>query len=129
MLEATLRERLAGRGISEDAIHQVVNQLQKWGFLNDDRALSGWIEPFRTKPSGGPAKLAALLMRKGLEESLAIELAERAFADSNPVELASELLDKRKPKNPGQAYRYLLAQGIESEAAEIAVAGYFPDSD
>ncbi len=128
LLEGELSTTLERRGFTVAAIESAMTQLRHWGFLDDARVANHFAESFLRQRKGGPLKLQAHLVQRGMDQSEAEDLARALFDEQTQDELARTLIGRLKPKSPDKGYRQLLARGFDAEVADRALRGYFGDS-
>lgn len=127
-LESELYGLLEIKGFPAHTISSTLDQIRRWGFLDDERVLQSWADSYRRRNRGGKAKLASLLIRRGLSENESESLAELLISDEDEREMAEETLRTKNPKSAPQAYRSLISKGFSESVAEDAVRGYFGEA-
>lgn len=117
-IEAALRRR----GIAERMIVEVVQELDRWGFVDDERVVTDRVESLRRRKLG-PQRIAARLEAQGIDAGT---LA--AVPISDQVDAMLELLAKRPgDEPPARAARFLSARGYDEEAIEEVLRRRYPD--
>ena len=123
-----LHERLARRGVPGREIEDVVSSLRARGYL-DDRALAYNVAASRANALFGRSRVAAELMRRGVERGTIAEAVARAFADHDEDDLACraaiKLLGSRSSPDSERARvrlaRSLLRRGFSRGAVRKAL--------
>ncbi len=89
---AELRAKLAGKGVTASIQDRVLARLEELGLINDAALGQLLIEQLRKKGGAGPALLRDRLLKRGLDESLAEELAQPSGDDGNGAGAMEEAL-------------------------------------
>jgi regulatory protein len=121
--EAQVRQRLARRGESQDAIDDAVARLKSERSIDDER-VAGAIA--RTQSSGrsrGRRRVLQQIEAAGISRSIASKVVEEVFRDLDPDALLTASLAKRlrgreriaDDREFQRLFRYLSAQGFDSD--------------
>ncbi len=118
--ERELFLKLRKKGFSPDEIQREIERLRKMGLLNDREFAINWAIG-RRKKLYGRKKIIWELRFKGISDEIVEEAIHEAEGFMGERETAERILKKRRIKDPGKAYRFLLQRGFPSEiAAELA---------
>ena len=121
--EAQVRQRLASRGESQDAIDEAVARLKSERSIDDER-VAGAIA--RSQASGrqrGRRRVLQQIEAAGINKSIAARAADEVFQELDPDALLAASLEKRlrgrdriaDDREFQRLFRYLSAQGFESD--------------
>ena len=118
--ERELSLKLRKKGFSQEEIQGEIDSLRELGLLNDREFAINWAIG-RRKKLYGRKKITWELRLKGIPDEIVEEALHEAEALLSEREAAKRILKRRKIKDPGKAYRFLLQRGFPSEiAAELA---------
>lgn len=95
--EAELRRKIAGRGISEGVIDDLVDKLNRAGYLDDRRFALRWAESAVRNGKGYGFRLRFELSRRGVADDLASEVSERISAEYDEAEAIKALVERKFP--------------------------------
>jgi len=87
-----LRQKLQRRSYDPDVIEEVLEELQRLDYVNDDRFAEVWIRSRIRRHPEGPALLMAGLVKKGVSRSTAEDAIRQA--DINIEELLERAVEK-----------------------------------
>lgn len=121
-LEVHLRAAWERRGIEIQAQDDAIEQLRKWGFLDDAKVLARWMEAQLERGNQGKLAIARKLVQLGLPE----DAAERWTASitlEEEVQIAQRLVRAKFGPKPdlARAARYLSGRGFDEEAVREAL--------
>jgi len=122
---AELRRHLRRRGVDEESVGEVVQELTEQGSLDDQRYARAFADDRRTLDGWGSERIAQRLRAAGIPD----EVCERALAplQSEELEAAVELLGRRLRHPPAddaarqRALGLLVRKGYELELAYDAI--------
>lgn len=93
--EKEVRDKLLGKGFSEDAVASVLAELKAAGLVDDVHFAMAFVHDKMILRPMGPLLIRQELKKHGLSDSL-IELAvEEAFRETTPAEVALEMAQKK----------------------------------
>ncbi|MGE3512928.1 MAG: regulatory protein RecX [Vicinamibacterales bacterium] len=121
--EAQLRRRLTRQGHSTDAIDTAIVRLKQERALDDARAAEAIARTELVLRGRGRLRVGRQIRQAGIAEGTADRALDRVYEEVDPHDLLVAALDKRLRGRPTIAdekemqrlYRYLIAQGFESE--------------
>lgn len=116
-------KKLKQKKISDNAIEDIVELLEKQKYLDDKAYARNYLEDkLNSKPVG--KRLAKLkLFEKGIDKELIESTVNESYTGDKEFELASELLKKYEKKvnykdmqdKKNKCYRYLISKGFDYE--------------
>lgn len=133
--QAELRQRLLRKGFAEDLAGQILAKAEEAGFADDRVFARLYAEDrllFRPCPR---RRVVAELRAMGVDEKLAAEATQRAFADASEEELARRALEGKRarweklpqPLALRRAYSFLLRRGFTLDLArKVAEESFGP---
>lgn len=127
-----LKAKLLNKGHETLVVHEVLEQLQERGYLDDTRYAQSMIR-YQADRGQGPQKIRYQLQQKGLDNTLISELF--AMCEIDWFSLAQSVREKRfglvlKAKSPQEKFkektrqmRFLMTRGFDSEQVRYALSG------
>ena len=135
---AELREHLLrGRNTNEEVVTTVIERLQEYGYLDDERfALSYASYKVKQRPVGR-RRLERDLRFKKIDSAVANEALEMVFAETPEEQLIDQAIAKRlrlrgRPKNRTEVkslFDHLLRQGFEFELVSDKVGSLVREAE
>ncbi len=128
--EHQIRQRLARKGCASDDIDEAIGRLRESRALDDER-VAGAIARTQTAIKGrGKLRVRREIEQAGISKSVATRAVNDVFADLDPDALIAAALAKRlrgrtriaDEKELQRFYRYLIAQGFESDRVVRALS-------
>jgi regulatory protein len=95
--EAEIRRRLAGNDFPEEIVDEVVDQLSRMGFVDDEKFSRDWVKSRTVSKPMGRTRLAWELRARGVEPPV-VEQALENIDENAEIELALSLVRKRAEK-------------------------------
>lgn len=125
--EKELRDKLSGKGISEDCVERAVKKLKEIGYL-DDREFAGLYAQELLQKYGQRVAVQKL-MQKGVPRGIAEEAAKDAGQEEQVIDgYIIRLKQKHRNEEAGKAkqkiIRALMAKGFEYEEIKRALRRY-----
>jgi len=128
--EAQIRQRLMRRGHPAVEIEDAITRLKADGAIDDTRVAKAIARTETSVKGRGKHRVIQRLAQAGIPRTAAHTALEDTFADVDPEQLIERALSKRlrdgRPiaddKEFRRLYRYLLAQGFESDQAFAALS-------
>jgi len=99
---------------NENQISQILDQLDKLKLINDEE-FTAWLVKSRSRNRG------SIFIKQDLKK-YGIEAKD---LKTNDLEIAINLLNKKKPQDYNQAYRYLAYRGIPSSVIAHAIKSVY----
>lgn len=96
--KSEIRKRLLGSDFPEDIVEEVIDQLSRVGFLDDEKFTRDWVKSRTTSKPMGRARLVWELRAKGVEQPTVEEALEDRDEDTE-YGLALELARKKAEKS------------------------------
>ncbi len=93
--EAEVRRKMAGKGISAEAVEDTVDSLKRCGYLDDPKFARRWAESAARNGKGYGPRLRFELSRRGIDEDTAAEVAEQIRAEFDEAETIKALISKK----------------------------------
>ena len=117
--------RLRQKNYSDSIIHQVLRQLEEYGYL-DDRALARqWARDRLARRHWGPSRLRMELERKGIAREWTEEVIRELFEERDETAHVSELValrlkgrGLRDPKEYRRLFGYLFRRGYAPDVIQ-----------
>jgi regulatory protein len=121
--ESQVRQRLARKGHDGDEIDAAVARLKADGAIDDARVAGAMARTQTSVKRRGRMRVQQEMQRAGLPSSVVRKALDTTFADLDQDELIAAALAKRlrrgrdiaDEREYARLYRYLLAQGFESD--------------
>ena len=109
-------------------VAEYIEQLEKSGFLNEQRYVKTFIHSHFTKKKWGAAKIRAALGAKGIRDNLYKELLQDIDVDeyyATALKLAEKKTGSIKSKSPQdhrlKLMRFLMSKGFESKVIQLVL--------
>src|SRR5262245_33348837 len=124
--EAQVRQRLARRGYTTQAIEQAASALVEEGIIDDRRAATTIARLEATVRRHGPRRVMGRLIAMQIDRDLASEVVERLYEEGSQDTFLEEVLDRRlrghseRLRDPGQRRKlvaFLVRRGFSASAA------------
>lgn len=127
LLVEELRARLLRTGFTEDATSRAVEQLQQWGYLDDEKVLEARAERAARPKDRGVLRLASVLHESGVSEDDALSKAAVHLPPEVERERVRYFLEQRfaDRQNPGKAARMLASRGFSEEVITSEIEAFF----
>jgi regulatory protein len=127
--EAQVRQRLARKGHDEDAVERAVARLKAEGAIDDARVAEAMAHSAVSIKRRGPRRIRQEIEQAGIARGLARQATEAIFdeVDAGALlerSLAARLRGRARIADRAEfrrLYRYLTAQGFESDAILAAL--------
>ena len=91
--EAELREKLKGKGFSEEIIHQAIEYVNSFGYLDDSRYARRFVES--KKDSKSRYELMGTLLQKGIEKEIILGVLEECYPREDERMTILHLIEKQ----------------------------------
>ncbi len=98
---AEIERRLERGGYDADTTALVISELQRDGYLNDDKFANDWIQDRADRKRYGKIRLASELANRGIDRDT-VNQAIGAVSEEDEVRRAMEIASSRSPENPLQ---------------------------
>jgi regulatory protein len=127
--EAQVRQRLARRRHSEDAIDEAIDRLRDERAIDDERTAEAIARTQTSVKGRGELRVRQQIERAGISPAIARKVARDTFAGIDVDELLEAALRRRLRAGAGIAdgaqsqrlYRYLIGQGFEPDRVVSAL--------
>jgi SOS response regulatory protein OraA/RecX len=142
-----ISDKLRRKLVSDDVVQRVISELQRDGYLDDNRAAEVFIKERLGRGSHGPFRIISELVRKGYPKDAAREAVRRLMPGSYEEEMLSRFVRKyarsfreklkreedkllldgervRKMGGPAGVERHLRAKHMERIRAKLVAAGF-----
>jgi len=124
-----VRDKLFERGYSEEVVNEVIETLERYGYLNDKVYAAEWIQSRLCSNPKGKYILRQELIRKGIKDSIIDDVIGEEFDESKEYDMALELARRKiklyKNDDPASAKRklqgVLFRRGFNSEVVNNVV--------
>lgn len=125
-----LQEKLVRKGIDTESAQQAINQLVKWGYIDDAQVQESISDRLWRRSNTGPADLYLALVRRGVSEEDSEQLAESWMPLDVQRTRAEAILTKRLESGdrPSAIIQYLGRKGFSVEILE-SISDRFLDTD
>jgi regulatory protein len=135
-----IRQKLARRAESPNAVNAVLNKLREYGFADDQKFSEAYAAARLQNQGFGRMRILRDLRSKRVAASLAHNAIEKTFAGIDEIQLARNFIDRKyrgknlpemfaDPKHLASAYRRLRLAGFTSGAAISALKSYSKQAD
>lgn len=90
-----IEDKLFQNGYSKEIVKEVINDLKKNKYLDDQRFAENWIENRAQRKLLGRKRIRQELKNKGIDDTVISENLKRFFDNNNELELALEAARKK----------------------------------
>lgn len=125
---AEISDRLTKGGFDTQTTTEVLESLEEWGYLDDERLAQRQTRKLAEESHLGRLRIAAKLQQRGLEPEL-VEQIISTVSDEGERNRALKLLTKKfttDPKDIPKAARHLASRGFDEETIRSALSAHFP---
>jgi SOS response regulatory protein OraA/RecX len=98
-----LRSKLEVRGFDGRAVRAALSRLESLGFLDDRRFAIAYASSRLARRAEGPLSLRAALQSRGIDASLAKEVADSQFSGEERSKLLAKALERELKRSGGDA--------------------------
>ncbi len=117
---AELRRKLVRRKFDEPVVDELIGQLSRQGYLDDEAVARRWAEQLVEHKHWGPAKVAAYLARRGIDAGIVARVQQEVWSARDEEDVARSALEKRfrpgaSTGTPAKAAAFLAARGFSAE--------------
>jgi len=123
-----VENQLRAKTFPEPVIHQVIQQLLDYRYLDDRAFAQQWVRARVAQHRWGPLRLRMELKRKGIAEDRIEAVVRELLDERDEVGRASDLMRRRLggrrlsgPQEYRRSYAYLLRRGYSLDAIESAL--------
>lgn len=99
--EKELREKLAGKGYSEEQIEETVEFLKSYGYIDDKRYTSHFISDAINLKKWGKIRIRTELLRKGIDREIVEFAIEDAFSEIEDDRVFAQMQSRFKDSDFG----------------------------
>lgn len=120
--EKQLRDKLTGRGYSENTVDDVIEKVKQMGYLNEERMMYGMVRSFAVYKHYGKARIKRELSLKDFARDVtdSLDFDSDELCDIDFGEICYELLKKRGGVNDEKTYAFLIRHGHSSSDIRAA---------
>jgi len=133
-----LRTKLSRRSVSPQALGEVLNKLQEYGFANDQKFSEAFASARLNNQGFGRLRVLRELRAKRVPKEIAERAVKKTFADTNELELVDQFLARKyrgkdlsalfqDEKNLASAYRRLRLAGFTNSVTLSVLRRYKQD--
>jgi regulatory protein len=123
-----IRNKLLAKGIPPEIVSQVISDLKRSRYLDDEEYIRNWVQSRLRTKAYGPQRIKEELFHKGLSQEVVERIVAEVYEEVDLVELARKALGKKgQEKNLDikarqRLYSYLWRRGFPEEVIREVVS-------
>lgn len=125
--EKEIREKLIQKGYDEDSIEETTEFLKNYGYINDEKYASSFINDAINLKKWGKIRVRTELIKRGVPRDVFENLLEEAFPDGSTEIICTQIksrfknCDLKNQKERTRIFNFFLRRGYQADEIKSAL--------